>query len=123
MNEPVRPSALALSPLLVFLALFFGAGLYFTSHGETMGFYQLRAPVAILPALGLAAFIAWRRGLKPLETLLGAAQMLDHLGKPDQATRLRDAIVATLEAKDSLTPDLGGTGNTMSFAKAIAGRI
>ena len=51
MNEPVRPSALALTPLLVFLALFFGAGLYFTSHGETMDFYQLRAPVAILPAL------------------------------------------------------------------------
>ena len=48
MNEPVRPSALALTPLLVFLALFFGAGLYFTSHGEAMGFYQLRAPVAIL---------------------------------------------------------------------------
>ena len=48
--------------------------------------------------------------------------MLDHLGKPDQATKLRQAIVATLEAKDSLTPDLGGTGNTMSFAKAIATR-
>ncbi|MET3930934.1 Na+/H+ antiporter NhaC [Lysobacter sp. OAE881] len=76
MNEPVRPSALALTPLLVFLALFFGAGVYFTSHGEAMGFYQLRAPVAILPALGLAALIAWRRGLKPLETLLGG--MGDH---------------------------------------------
>ena len=76
MNEPVRPSALALTPLLVFLALFFGAGLYFTSHGEAMGFYQLRAPVAILPALALAAFIAWRRGLKPLETLLSG--MGDH---------------------------------------------
>ena len=34
--------------------------------------------------------------------------MLDHLGQPDNAARLRDAIVATLEAKDSLTPDLGG---------------
>ncbi|GAB3354423.1 Na+/H+ antiporter NhaC family protein [Lysobacter tyrosinilyticus] len=64
------PSALALTPLLLFLALFFGAGLYFTAHGEAMGFYQLRAPVAILPALALAALIAWRRGLKPLETLL-----------------------------------------------------
>ena len=38
-------------------------------------------------------------------------------------TRLRAAIVATLEAKDSLTPDLGGSGNTMSFAKAIASRL
>ncbi|QQP99755.1 Na+/H+ antiporter NhaC family protein [Lysobacter enzymogenes] len=76
MNEPLRPgapivpSALALTPLLLFLALFFGAGLYFTAHGDAMGFYQLHAPVAILPALALAAFIAWRRGIKPLETLL-----------------------------------------------------
>ena len=64
------PSAIALTPLVLFLALFFGAGLYFTAHGEAMGFYQLRAPVAILPALALAALIAWRRGVKPLETLL-----------------------------------------------------
>lgn len=64
------PSALALTPLLLFLALFFGAGLYFTAHGDAMGFYQLHAPVAILPALALAAFIAWRRGIKPLDTLL-----------------------------------------------------
>ena len=71
-SSGAAPSALALTPLLLFLALFFGAGLYFTAHGEAMGFYQLRAPVAILPALALAAFIAWRRGLKPLETLLRA---------------------------------------------------
>ena len=69
-TAPVVPSAVALTPLLLFLALFFGAGLYFTAQGETMGFYQLRAPVAILPALALGAFIAWRRKLRPLETLL-----------------------------------------------------
>ncbi|VXB57488.1 Sodium:proton antiporter [Luteimonas sp. 9C] len=66
----VRPSALALTPLLLFLALFFGAGLYFTAQGEAMGFYQLRAPVAILPALALAAWIAHRRGLQAGEILL-----------------------------------------------------
>ena len=49
--------------------------------------------------------------------------MLDHLGKPEEATRLRNAIVATLAAGDSLTPDLGGSGNTMAFARAIAGRL
>ena len=66
----VRPSALALTPLLLFLALFFGAGLYFTGQGEAMGFYQLRAPVAILPALALGAWLAWRRGIRPVETVL-----------------------------------------------------
>jgi isocitrate dehydrogenase (NAD+) len=48
--------------------------------------------------------------------------MLDHLGMGDKATKLREAIEATLEAKDSLTPDLGGNGNTMAFARAIAAR-
>nr|WP_298127011.1 Na+/H+ antiporter NhaC family protein [uncultured Pseudoxanthomonas sp.] len=66
----VRPSALALTPLLLFLALFFGAGLYFTAQGEAMGFYQLRAPVAILPALALGVWLARRRGLPAQQTLL-----------------------------------------------------
>ena len=65
-----RASALALTPLLLFLALFFGAGLYFTALGEPMGFCQLRAPVAILPALALAAWLAYRSGLKADEVLL-----------------------------------------------------
>jgi Na+/H+ antiporter NhaC len=70
-SEPApAPNGWALSPLLLFLALFFGCGLYFTAQGDAMGFYQLHAPVAILPALALAAFIAWRRGLPALDTLL-----------------------------------------------------
>jgi len=48
--------------------------------------------------------------------------MLDHLGMLDKAERLRNAINATLEAGDSLTPDLGGAGSTMAFAQAIARR-
>ncbi|WP_447937431.1 isocitrate dehydrogenase [Thermomonas fusca] len=80
--------------------------------------------VAIFEAVhGSAPDIAGKGVANPCALLLGAAQMLDHLGKPDQATRLREAIVATLEARDSLTPDLGGEGNTMSFAKAIASRL
>ena len=66
----VRPSALALTPLLLFLALFFGAGLYYTARGEAMGFYQLRAPVAILPALALGVWLARRRGVPAQQTLL-----------------------------------------------------
>src|SRR3546814_2984590 len=66
----VRPSAIALTPLLLFLTLFFGAGIWFTLQGEPMGFYQLRAPVAILPALALAAWLAHRRGLRALDELL-----------------------------------------------------
>lgn len=66
----VRPSAFALIPLLLFLALFFGAGLYYTAQGEAMGFYQLRAPVAILPALALGVWLARRRGVPAQQTLM-----------------------------------------------------
>lgn len=72
---------------------------------------------------GTAPDIAGQGKANPCALLLGAAQMLDHLGECEKAERLRAAIIATLEAKDSLTPDLGGSGNTMSFAKAIASRI
>lgn len=80
--------------------------------------------VAIFEAVhGSAPDIAGQGKANPCALLLGAAQMLDHVGQPENATRLRNAIVATLEAKDSLTPDLGGSGSTMSFAKAIATRL
>ena len=72
---------------------------------------------------GTAPDIAGKGIANPCALLLGAAQMLDHIGQPDNATRLRKAIVATLEAKDSLTGDLGGSGTTMSFAQAIASRL
>jgi len=72
---------------------------------------------------GSAPDIAGKGIANPCALLLGAAQMLDHLGLTDKAERLRAAIIATLEAKDSLTPDLGGEGNTLGFAKAIASRI
>ena len=72
---------------------------------------------------GTAPDIAGKGIANPCALLLGAAQMLDHLGQPDNATRLRKAIVATLEAKDSLTGDLGGSGTTRSFAEAIASRL
>ena len=79
--------------------------------------------VAVFEAVhGSAPDIAGKGVANPCALLLGAAQMLDHLGMPEQATKLREAIVATLEARDSLTPDLGGTGTTMSFARAIASR-
>ncbi|WP_099562236.1 isocitrate dehydrogenase [Stenotrophomonas maltophilia] len=72
---------------------------------------------------GTAPDIAGQGKANPCALLLAAAQMLDHIGQPKNAERLRKAIVATMEAKDSLTGDLGGTGTTMSFAQAIASRL
>ncbi|AWV06929.1 isocitrate dehydrogenase [Marilutibacter maris] len=85
---------------------------------------NIGSDAAIFEAVhGTAPDIAGQGKANPCALLLGAAQMLDHLGLPEKAAKLREAIIATLEAKDSLTPDLGGSGDTMSFARAIASRV
>ena len=72
---------------------------------------------------GSAPDIAGQGVANPCALLLGAAQMLDHLGMAEKATRLRAAIRATLAVKDRVTPDLGGTGSTESFADALIERL
>jgi isocitrate dehydrogenase (NAD+) len=85
---------------------------------------NIGADAAIFEAVhGSAPDIAGKGIANPCALLLGAAQMLDHLGHPDHATRLRVAIRATLEARDRTTPDLGGTGTTQTFADAIISRL
>ena len=71
---------------------------------------------------GSAPDIAGKNIANPCALLLAAGQMLDHLGHVEQANRLRQAIRDTLTAKDGVTPDVGGTGTTQSFAKAVAAR-
>ena len=71
---------------------------------------------------GSAPDIAGKGIANPVALLLGSIQMLEHLGLVEPAARLRKAIVDTMAARDSLTPDLGGSGTTQSFAKAIAAR-
>ncbi|MEO7325806.1 MAG: isocitrate dehydrogenase [Dokdonella sp.] len=85
---------------------------------------NIGADAAIFEAVhGSAPDIAGKGIANPCALLLGAAQMLDHLEQSDKAACLRAAIRATLEARDRVTPDLGGTGTTSSFADAIIGRL
>ncbi len=80
--------------------------------------------VAIFEAVhGSAPDIAGRNIANPCALLLAAAEMLDHLGQVDKGTRIRKAIRATLEAHDRVTPDLGGSGTTESFAAALVERV
>jgi Na+/H+ antiporter NhaC len=48
---------LSLLPLLLFVLLFLGTGLYLQSQGVAYAFYQLPGPVAIIPALVLAIWL------------------------------------------------------------------
>ena len=63
-----QPSARALLPLLVVLALFIGTGTWLTLQGVEFAFYQLPAPVAALPAVMLALLLGKEGFNSNLET-------------------------------------------------------
>ena len=70
MKERPQPRAIALLPLLLFLLIFLGSGTYYSLIGTEFAFYQIKAPVAILPAIILAIFLA-REGLnRSLDTFI-----------------------------------------------------
>lgn len=54
----ITPNPIALLPLALFLALFLGTGIFYHYQGVDMAFYQLAAPVAILPAIILAVILS-----------------------------------------------------------------
>jgi len=72
---------------------------------------------------GSAPDIAGKGVANPCALLLGAAQMLEHLGQNENAVRLRKAIADTIEKADRTTPDLGGDGTTETFTDAICERL
>jgi len=85
---------------------------------------NIGADAAIFEAVhGSAPDIAGKGIANPCALLLGVAQMLDHLEQGDKAALLRAAIRSTLEARDRVTPDLGGNGTTEAFADSIIGRL
>ncbi|MFU1519625.1 isocitrate dehydrogenase [Vreelandella alkaliphila] len=69
---------------------------------------------------GSAPDIAGQKIANPCALLLAAAQMLDHLGMNEKGDAIRHGIRAVLETRrDMVTPDMGGTGTTDTFAQAL----
>lgn len=69
---------------------------------------------------GSAPDIEGKKIANPCALLLAAAQMLDHLNMDDKATAIRKGIRDVLEnRRDMVTPDMGGTGTTDTFAEAL----
>ncbi|WP_042148788.1 MULTISPECIES: Na+/H+ antiporter NhaC family protein [unclassified Pseudoalteromonas] len=64
---------LSLLPLLIFVSLFLGTGLYLQANGVNYAFYQLPAPVAILPAIFLAFFLNKKTINSSVETFVQGA--------------------------------------------------
>ncbi|WP_122899579.1 Na+/H+ antiporter NhaC family protein [Acinetobacter sp. B51(2017)] len=55
--QKVQARMLALLPLIVFLAIFLGSGIYHTLIGTEFAFYQMKAPVAAIPAVICAVLL------------------------------------------------------------------
>jgi isocitrate dehydrogenase (NAD+) len=72
---------------------------------------------------GSAPDIAGQGLANPAALLLAAAMMLDQLGMAGPAGRVREALYGAMREGDTLTPDLGGTGTTASFADALVRRL
>jgi isocitrate dehydrogenase (NAD+) len=72
---------------------------------------------------GSAPDIAGQGVANPTALLLAAIMMLDHLGMREPAERVRTALFAAVLEGDTVTPDLGGSGSTSTFADALVRRL
>ena len=74
------------------------------------------------PVHGSAPDIAGQGIANPVGALLSSALMLETLGQPDAASRLRRAVLDTL-ASGACTADLGGAATTKQFTSAVIDRL
>ncbi|MBN8431975.1 Na+/H+ antiporter NhaC family protein [Microbulbifer salipaludis] len=105
------PSAIALLPLALFLALFVGAGLWFQTQGVDMAFYQVSAPVAILPAIALAILLAHGPLSRRIDTFVHG------VGDPTIVTMVLIYLLAGAFA--SVAKAAGGVDATVNFGLSV----
>lgn len=83
---------------------------------------ERRFPSMFEPIHGSAFDITGKGVANPIATFWTAAQMLEHLGEKDAATRLMTAVERVTEA-GILTPDVGGTATTQQVTDAVCEAI
>lgn len=83
---------------------------------------ERRFPSMFEPIYGSAFDITGKGVANPIATFWTAAQMLEHLGEKDAATRLMTAVERVTEA-GILTPDVGGTATTQQVTDAVCEAI
>ena len=68
---------------------------------------------------GSAPDIAGRNIANPTALLRSGIQMLRHIGEPEAASRVKQALYQVYREKKYLTRDMGGTASTSEFADAV----
>jgi tartrate dehydrogenase/decarboxylase/D-malate dehydrogenase len=77
-------------------------------------------PSMFEPVHGSAPDIAGRGIANPIGQIWSGAMMLDHLGHPEAASAIEEAIEAVLLDAALRTPDMGGKATTVELGTAIA---
>ena len=84
---------------------------------------QRRFPSMFEPVHGSAPDIAGKGVVNPLATILSASMMLEHLGQPEAAREIEQAVAAVLAAAQVRTPDLGGASSTQEVTDAVLEKL
>jgi len=72
---------------------------------------------------GTAPDIAGQGVANPTAVMLAGCQLLDHIGEEVRATRIRQAIEATLREGRTVTRDVGGTATTAQYTDAVIAKL
>lgn len=72
---------------------------------------------------GTAPDLTGRNIANPCSIILAACLMLEHIGLPDPAQRIRRAIRLLIALGESTTGDLGGKASTTEFTDALLARL
>jgi isocitrate dehydrogenase (NAD+) len=75
------------------------------------------------PVHGSAPKYAGQNKANPTAMILSGALMLRHLGYPDVAARVEEAVRDVIAEGATVTYDLGGTAGTSQFADAVVERL
>jgi tartrate dehydrogenase/decarboxylase/D-malate dehydrogenase len=77
-------------------------------------------PSMFEPVHGSAPDIAGKGIANPIGQIWSGAMMLNHLGYPEAAQAIEDAIETVLSVEKGKTPDLGGSSKTQDVGVAVA---
>jgi homoisocitrate dehydrogenase len=92
-----------------------GLGLAFSGNfGDRTAIFE--------PVHGSAPGIAGQHKANPAAALLSAAMLVDYIGEPAHAARLRQAVAGCL-ARNAVTPDLGGKLTTEQMTEQVLNEL
>ena len=80
-------------------------------------------PSMFEPVHGSAPDIAGKNIANPIAQIWSGAMMLNHLGQPQAASAVEEAIQDVLENTTLRTPDMGGKATTQELGEAIAAAL